>query len=327
MILKNEFLEVEITEFGASIVSIKVPDKNGEIIDVVLGYDNLESYKKQDKYIGTTIGRSSSRIADGLIKINGKQYKLNCNERNIHSNGGMQGFDKKFWQGAKGENTVSFNYLSKDGEENYPGNLNVNLTYTLKKNALFINYKAVSDKDTVCNLTNHSYFNLNGKGDILAQEVQIFADYFMENDENSLTTGKIIPVENTPMDFRKPKKIGADIKSNYYQVKYANGFDNNWVVKDYNGRIKKAARAFSKKSGIELVVQSNLPGVQFYSGNFLDGAAAGKNNVPIKNHSGFCLKCHYLPNTSSNKNFPLPILRAGEVYDKTIKYKFKHLYS
>ena len=326
MILKNEFLEVEVTEFGASIVSIKIPDKNGKIIDVVLGYDNLENYKKQDKYIGATIGRCCNRIADGLIKINGKKYKLNCNEGNKHLHGGFKGFDKKFWQGTKEENTVSFNYYSKDGEENYPGNLNVKVTYTLIKNTLIINYKAICDKDTVCNLTNHTYFNLNGEGNILDNEVQIFADYFTENNTQSLSTGKILPVENTPMDFRKPKAIGADINSSYYQIQYANGFDNNWIVKNFNGRIKKTARAFSRQSGIELVVPSNLPGVQFYSGNFLAGAPNGKNNSIIKNHSGFCLECQYFPNAFANKNFPQPILRAGEVYNKTIKYKFKHLY-
>ena len=325
MILKNEFLEVEVTEYGASIISIKVPDKNGRMIDVVLGFDSLKDYKNQDKYIGATVGRCCNRIANGIIKINNKQYQLTCNEGQNHLHGGFQGFNKKFWQGVKGENTVDFHYLSKDGEENYPGNLNVNVTYTLIKNALFIHYKAVSDKDTVCNLTNHTYFNLNGCGDVLDQEVQIFADYFTENDTNSLPTGKIIPVENTPMDFRKPKKIGEDITTDYYQIKYANGFDNNWVVKDFNGRIKKVARAFSKQSGIELVVQSNMPGVQFYSGNFLDGAPIGKNGIPIKNHSGFCLESQYFPNAFANKNFPQPILRAGEVYDKTIKYKFKHL--
>ena len=327
MILKNNFLEVEVTEFGASILSIKIPDKNGEIIDVVLGFDNLKDYKKQDKYIGATVGRCCNRIANGMVKIDNKQYQLNCNEGKNHLHGGFSGFDKKFWQGTKGENTVNFHYLSKDGEENYPGDLDVNITYTLIKNALYIHYKAISNQDTVCNLTNHTYFNLNGFGNVLDQEVQIFSDYFTENDTNSLPTGKIIPVENTPMDFRKPKKIGKDIKNKYYQIKYANGFDNNWVIKDFNGRIKKAARAFSKQSGIELVVQTNLPGIQFYSGNFLDGAPIGKNSTPIKNHSGFCLECQYFPNAFANKNFPLPILRAGEVYDKTIKYKFKHLCS
>ena len=323
MILKNEFLEVEITEYGASVVSIKVPDRNGKMVDVVLGYDDLMSYKRQDKYIGATIGRCCNRIANGLININGQKYTLKCNEGKNHLHGGFHGSDKKFWQGTKGDNTVNFVYHSKDGEENYPGNLNVTLTYTLKKQALYINYKAVSDKDTVCNLTNHTYFNLNGGGDILDNEVLIFADYFTENDANSLTTGKILPVENTPMDFRKPKKIGDDINSDYYQIKYANGFDNNWVIKDYNGRIKKAARAFSKKTGIELTVQTNLPGIQFYSGNYLDGAGLGKNNIPIKKYSGFCLECQYFPNAFANKNFPLPVLHAGELYDKTIKYKFK----
>ena len=218
---------------------------------------------------------------------------------------------------------MSFRYLSKDGEENYPGNLNVNINYSLKKNSLVIHYQAVSDKDTVCNLTNNTYFNLNGQGDILDQEMQIFADYFTENNQEIIPTGKIISVENTPMDFRKPKKIKDNINSQYYQIKYADGFDNNWIVKNFNGRIKKAARVFSRKTGIELTVQTNLPVIQFYSGNHLNGAPNGKKNSPIKNHSGFCLECQYFPNAFANKNFKPPILHAGEVYDKTIKYKFK----
>lgn len=322
MILKNNYLEVEISEFGASIISIKTPDRHGKIVDVVLGYDDIEKYKRQTKYIGATVGRCCNRIKNGLIEIDGTKYQLNCNDSKNHLHGGDIGFDKKIWNSKEIENGVELNYISEDGEENYPGQLDVKVTYTLKENSLVINYKATTNKTTICNLTNHTYFNLNGYGNILQHQVQILADYFTENNQESIPTGKIIPVENTPMDFRNPQYIEKDINNEYYQIQYAKGFDNNWVLNNYNGEIRKIATAYSKLSGIELVVSTDLPGLQFYSGNFLDGAENGKNNIPIKNHSGFCLECQYFPDAFNHKNFPQPVLRVGEVYNKTIEYKF-----
>lgn len=322
MILKNNYLEVEISEFGASIISIKTPDRHGKIVDVVLGYDDIEKYKRQTKYIGATVGRCCNRIKNGLIDIDGTKYQLNCNDGKNHLHGGDIGFDKKIWNSKEIENGVELNYISEDGEENYPGQLDVKVTYTLKENSLVINYKATTNKTTTCNLTNHTYFNLNGYGNILQHQVQILADYFTENNQESIPTGKIIPVENTPMDFRNPQYIEKDINNEYYQIKYAKGFDNNWVLNNYNGEIRKIATAYSELSGIELEVSTDLPGIQFYSGNFLDGAENGKNNIPIKNHSGFCLECQYFPDAFNHKNFPQPVLRVGEVYNKTIEYKF-----
>ena len=322
MILKNNYLEVEISEFGASIISIKTPDRHGKIVDVVLGYDDIEKYKRQTKYIGATVGRCCNRIKNGLIEIDGTKYQLNCNDSKNHLHGGDIGFDKKIWNSKEIENGVELNYISEDGEENYPGQLDVKVTYTLKENSLVINYKATTNKTTTCNLTNHTYFNLNGYGNILQHQVQILADYFTENNQESIPTGKIIPVENTPMDFRNPQYIEKDINNEYYQIKYAKGFDNNWVLNNYNGEIRKIATAYSELSGIELEVSTDLPGLQFYSGNFLDGAENGKNNIPIKNHSGFCLECQYFPDAFNHKNFPQPVLRVGEVYNKTIEYKF-----
>ena len=322
MILKNDYLEIEISELGASIISIKTPNKNGEIIDVVLGYDDIEKYKRQTKYIGATVGRCCNRIKNGLIEIDGTQYQLNCNDSKNHLHGGNIGFDKKIWNSKEIENGVELNYISEDGEENYPGELHVKVTYTLKDNSLIINYKATTNKTTVCNLTNHTYFNLNGYGNILQHQVQILADYFTENNQESIPTGKIIPVENTPMDFRNPQYIEKDINNEYYQIQYAKGFDNNWVLNNYNGEIRKIATAYSELSGIELEVSTDLPGLQFYSGNFLDGAENGKNNIPIKNHSGFCLECQYFPNAFANDNFEKPILKSDELYNKNIIYKF-----
>lgn len=322
MILKNNYLEVEISEFGASIISIKTPNNKGEVVDVVLGYDDIEKYKRQTKYIGATVGRCCNRIKNGLIEIDGTKYQLNCNDGKNHLHGGDIGFDKKIWNSKEIENGVELNYISEDGEENYPGQLDVKVTYTLKENSLVINYKATTNKTTICNLTNHTYFNLNGYGNILQHQVQILADYFTENNQESIPTGKIIPVENTPMDFRNPQYIEKDINNEYYQIKYAKGFDNNWVLNNYNGEIRKIATTYSELSGIELEVSTDLPGIQFYSGNFLDGAENGKNNIPIKNHSGFCLECQYFPDAFNHKNFPQPVLRVGEVYNKTIEYKF-----
>lgn len=322
MILKNNYLEVEISEFGASIISIKTPDRHGKIVDVVLGYDDIEKYKRQTKYIGATVGRCCNRIKNGLIEIDGTKYQLNCNDSKNHLHGGDIGFDKKIWNSKEIENGVELTYISEDGEENYPGQLDAKVTYTLKENSLVINYKATTNKTTICNLTNHTYFNLNGYGNILQHQVQILADYFTENNQESIPTGKIIPVENTPMDFRNPQYIEKDINNEYYQIKYAKGFDNNWVLNNYNGEIRKIATAYSELSGIELEVSTDLPGLQFYSGNFLDGAENGKNNIPIKNHSGFCLECQYFPNAFANDNFEKPILKSSELYNKNIIYKF-----
>ncbi len=326
MILKNDFLEVELSEYGATIVSIIVEDKYGKKTDVVLGYDTLDKYKRQTKYIGATVGRCCNRIKNGKIKVKNKIYQLNCNDGENHLHGGNIGFDKKFWQSNRTDNSVEFFYHSPDGEENYPGNLNITVTYTLKNNSLIINHYAITDKETICNLTNHTYFNLNGKGDVLGQKVQIFSNNYTENDKYSIPTGNINSVTNTVMDFRRPKAIGKDINSDFYQVKNSKGFDNNWIIKNFNGEIKKAARAFSEESGIELEIYTNLPGIQFYSGNYLNGAEVGKYGIPIKNHSGFCLECQHFPNLLAYKNFPQPYLKAGEVYDKTIEYRFKHLY-
>ena len=322
MILKNNYLEVEISEFGASIISIKTSNNKGEVVDVVLGYDDIEKYKRQTKYIGATVGRCCNRIKNGLIEIDGTKYQLNCNDSKNHLHGGDIGFDKKIWNSKEIENGVELNYISEDGEENYPGQLDVKVTYTLKENSLVINYKATTNKTTICNLTNHTYFNLNGYGNILQHQVQILADYFTENNQESIPTGKIIPVENTPMDFRNPQYIEKDINNEYYQIQYAKGFDNNWVLNNYNGEIRKVATAYSELSGIELEVSTDLPGLQFYSGNFLDGAENGKNNVPIKNHSGFCMECQYFPNAFANDNFEKPILKSSELYNKNIIYKF-----
>lgn len=322
--LKGNDIVVKLSEYGANIISIKVPDKDGLMKDVVLGYDSLAAYENQDKYIGATVGRCCNRIKYGEFELEGEKFPLFCNDGKNHLHGGRIGFDKKVWKSEVITNGIKFFYHSPDSEEGYPGNLDVEVIYTLKDKTLNINYIATCDKDTICSLTNHSYFNLSGfdSGNVLQQKVQILADSFTENDEYSIPTGQIISVENTPMDFRQLKSIGNDINSEYYQIKFANGFDNNWCIKDYDDKLRKAAYAISEQSGICLEVLTDMPGVQFYSGNFLDGAQSGKNNSQIKNHYGFCLECQNFPDAVHHKNFPQPVLRLGEIYNKTIQYRF-----
>ncbi|MBS4759402.1 MAG: galactose mutarotase [Clostridium sp.] len=320
-------MSVAITNFGATIVSAIVPDKNNKKIDVVLGYDDLEKYETQDKYLGATVGRCANRIEDAQIIIDGKSYSLNKNDGRNHLHGGSSGFDKKIWTPSiEDSNNLKFSYKSHDNEEYYPGSLETTVTYSLEDdlNILKIHYEAVSDKDTVCNLTNHSYFNLNGyaSGDILEQYVQIFSDFYTENTKEALPDGKICSVVGTPMDFRLPKRIGQDINHSFEQIQFAHGFDNNWVVNNYNKKLQKVASAFSEQSGIRLDVYTDLPGIQFYSGNYLNGSSRGKNNTVIDSRFGFCLECQYFPNAFKHGNFEKPVLKAGEKYDKTIIYSF-----
>ena len=320
--MQNSQISVELTNYGASVLSIRVPDKDGKMTDVVLGYKNLEDYIKSDKFLGATVGRIANRIEDGLVKIGDEIIQLSQNEGSNHIHGGFSGLNKKVWNFKQIDNGIEFSYLSHNGEEGYPGNLQIKVTYTIEVSTLKINYKAQSDKDTVFNPTNHTYFNLDGKGDVLEQYVKINSDYYTENDENSLPNGKICSVENTPMDFRNFKKIGDDIECDFEQIKFGKGFDNNWVVKDYDSGIKSVAQAYSEESGIKLEVLTDLPGVQFYSGNYLDTEFESRNDIKIDKRCGFCLECQYFPNSFKHDNFLKPIRKAGEIFNKNIIYKF-----
>lgn len=321
-LLKNSKIEVELTNYGASVLSIKVPDKSGQMRDVVLEYKSIEDYIKSDKFLGATVGRSANRIQDGIAKIDDKIIQLSQNDGKNHIHGGFSGLNKKVWDFEQFENGIRFTYLSPDEDEGYPGNLQIEVSYKIENSALKINYRAKSDKDTILNPTNHTYFNLDGDGDIYAQYVQINSDFYTENDENSLPNGKICPVENTPMDFRKFKKIGDDIESDFEQIKFGKGFDNNWVVRDYDRKIKSVAKAYSSKTGINLEVLTDLPGVQFYSGNYLDREFESGNSIEIDKRCGFCLECQYFPNAFKYENFIKPILKSNEIFDKNIVYKF-----
>ena len=322
-------MKVQITNYGGTVVSINFPDKDGIIRDVVLGYDNLEGYLKGDKYLGALIGRCGNRIEHGKFSINGEEYTLAINNGNNHNHGGLKAFDKVVWDAelCKGrEDILKLSYLSKDGEEGYPGNLKVEVTYEVtENNELKIDYKAVTDKDTVVNLTNHSYFNLSGvpsKESALAHKLMINSDTFTANNAESIPTGEIREVSSTPMDFREFKEIGKDIEEDYDQLKFARGYDHNWLINNGEGRLRKAATLFSEESGIAMDTYTTTPGVQLYTSNFLDGTDIGKNNIKYDMRSGICLETQFVPNAINNDKFESTLLKVGDVYDQTTIYKF-----
>lgn len=316
---------VEITNYGATIVSIKVPDKNGKVDDVVLGYDTLSEYLKQDMHVGATIGRHANRIEGSVIEINGFEYKLTKNEGENQLHGGINGFDRCLWNAEiKDENTLELTYFSKDLEEGFPGNLNVKVTFTLTEdNELVIGYYGNSDKDTVVNLTNHSYFNLQGQGsgDILKHQLYINADSFTVNDSHSLPTGEIRKVFDTPMDFTKMKEVGQDINVDYAQLDYGKGYDHNYVINDYDKSLKKAAEVYEKTSGRVLEVLTTMPGIQLYTGNYIP-KSSGMHNAKYDARCALCLETQYFPNSLKHKNFPSPILKANEEYKHITVFKF-----
>jgi aldose 1-epimerase len=330
--LKNsKGMTAEISTYGGTIVSIMVPDKTGKFQDVMLGYDTLDGYLKGTKFYGALIGRFGNRIQYGKFTLNGKEYQLAQNDGENHLHGGPKGFDKVVWnaQVVEGEtNNLELSYLSPDGEEGYPGNLTVKVNYVLTEdNALEINYSATTDADTILNLTNHAYFNLSGhsSGDVLKQKLMLNADKFTVNDKYSIPTGEIKEVAGTPMDFRTLTPIGTNIASDYEQIVFGNGFDHNWVLNTNGSASTKAAQAIAEDTGIVMDVYTTTPGVQFYSGNFIDGAETGKENTVYQIRNGFCLETQFFPNSINCSNFASPILKAGEEYKHKTIYKFSTL--
>jgi aldose 1-epimerase len=328
--LKNsKGMTAEITNYGGIIVSLRVPDKNGNFEDVVLGHDKLENYMRKGPYFGAVIGRHGNRIEGASFEINGVEYNLTKNEGENQLHGGITGFDKALWQAEvvnnEGKESLELSYLSKDGEEGYPGNLKVKVTYSVTEdNELKIDYYGVSDKDTVVNLTNHSYFNLSGhsSGDILGHKVMINADNFTPADKESLPTGEIREVKGTPMDFTALTTVGKNIDSDYDQIVFGGGYDHNWILNVSGKAPEKAAEVVDEKSGRVMEVYTTKPGVQFYTANFLDGTDVGKGGAVYNKRNGLCLETQYFPNSMKHKNFPSPILRAGEEYKHITIYKF-----
>ncbi len=326
--LKNSHgLEIEAMNYGGIIAAIRVPDRNGKMADVVLGHERMDDYVPNPPYFGAIVGRYANRIANGMFILDGRIYTLPKNDGPNTLHGGIQRtFDKVVWDAAplNGKTGVEFTYLSKDGEEGFPGNLKVKVTYTLNdSNELIINYEATTDKDTPINLSNHSYFNLKGEGDgdILNHEIMINADRFTPVNQNLIPTGELRPVKGTPLDFTKPTRIGDHIEDNYDQLKLAHGYDHNFVINRHGNGIVLAARAYEPTTGRVLEVSTTQPGVQFYTGNFLDGTITGHGHV-YKRRYGFCLETQHFPDSPNHPSFPSTILRPGETFHQTTIFRF-----
>lgn len=323
----NSGMEISVTDYGASLVSVIVPDKEGKMIDVALGYDTVTGYERQFQCLGSVIGRCCNRIEKAKFKIGDTKYKVTKNFGPHHIHGGRRGFHRIMWSFKEIDNGMEFSYKSQDGEEGYPGNLDISIRYIVENgNTLVLEYDGISDKDTICNITNHVYFNLNGynSGNVYEHYLQLNSEEFTEANKYAFPNGNILPVKETPMDFRKFKTIGEDINSNYNQIKWNGGFDNNYLIKDYDGSdiLKLCAVSYSEKSGIKMTVKTTMPGVQFYTGNCLTGAYIGKNGHEMTNHDGFCLETQFFPNAMAHDNFIKPILKAGEKYHHVTSYEF-----
>ncbi|HOW09728.1 MAG TPA: aldose epimerase family protein [Bacteroidales bacterium] len=325
--LKNHNgVAVRITNYGAIIVSIVVPDRKGNFADIVQGYDTIREYiEGNSPYMGAICGRCANRIAGGRFELNGKQYSLAVNNGPNHLHGGITGFSKVVWDVLNANSSqVQLEYVSKDGEENYPGNLRVSVTYTLTEDdELRIGYRAVTDKPTVVNLAGHSYFNLagEGSGSIYDQELMINARFFTPIDETSVPTGEILSVKGTPMDFTSPKKIGAEIDSDYEQLRFGAGYDHNFVLDHPTGVTGLAAAAFDPASGRVLEVYTTQPGLQLYTANWIDNEK-GKGGKRYGRRWAFCLETQHFADAVNKPHFPSAILNPGEEYRHNCIYKF-----
>lgn len=323
-------MEMKVATYGGIVTSLKLPDKNGHLTDVVLGYNKLESYLNNNPYFGSIIGRYGNRIGQAKFTLGGIEYRVSPNDGRNCLHGGFKGFDKVVWSAEPhtGPDNVSLemHYLSKDGEEGFPGDLEVTVIYTLTNKDMFrIDYKATTDKPTVVNLTHHSYWNLAGEssGDILHHLLMLNADSFTPVDDKLIPTGEIVPVEGTPMDFRSPTPIGERIDADYPQLKAAGGYDHNWILnKSEQDTLTLAATVYEPGSGRYMEVLTTEPGIQFYSGNFLDGSLIGKSGKAYEFRSGFCLETQHYPDSPNQPDFPSVVLRPGETYHSTTIYKF-----
>jgi len=325
--------EARILDYGGILVSLKMPDRTGKLADVILGFDNLEGYLQDKSYLGALVGRYGNRIALGKFSLGGVTYTLAKNNGVNTLHGGDVGFNRKMWGAhdvtGSGDPSLELTYVSKAGEEGYPGTLSVKVVYTLTAdNALKIDYSATTDAETVVNLTNHAYFNLagQGEGDVLQHEVKIVADRYTPVNDALIPTGELAPVKGTPFDFQTATPIGARIGQDNQQLKYGHGYDHNWVLSGHEGNASTepslAAEVYEPKSGRVLQVLTTEPGVQFYTGNFLDGTAHGKGGKVYNQRYGFCLETQHFPDSPNHPNFPSTVLKTGQTYRTTTIYKF-----
>ncbi len=322
-------MEAKIITFGGIVYSLKVPDRNGKLEDVVLGFDSVSGYVRNHDYFGALIGRYGNRIAKGKFTLDGKDYALATNNGPNHLHGGRFGFDQRVWEVGEAESvpgkSLALQYTSKDEEEGYPGTLTAKVRYAVTdSNELLIEYEAVTDKPTIVNLTQHSYFNLSGQGngDILGHELTIVADRFTPVDSTLIPTGELQPVEGTPMDFRIPVVIGARINQKVEQLIRGGGYDHNWVLTRKNSTLALAASLHDPTTGRVMNVWTTEPGLQFYSGNFLNGSAIGKGGKAYNYRFGLCLETQHFPDSPNQRQFPSTVLRPGERYSTTTVYRF-----
>lgn len=315
-------MTAKISDFGGVMVSLFVKDKTGNYRDVVMGYDTLAEYENNPAYVGALIGRCASRIKDGKFNLDGKDYQLDKNDNTNHLHGGFEGFNKKLWNAEQiSASCLKLTLFSPEGDQKYPGNLVVCVEYEITEdNTLCITYRGMSDQKTIFNMTHHAYINLGGQDadTILDHYLRIDADTFVEIDENMSVTGEVMAVEETPLDFRNPKKIGKDINADNEQVRLAGGYDHNYVL---NGG-GAAAEAYCEATGIEMKVYTDLPGMQLYTGNFLDESVLMKGGCSANKHRAFCLETQYFPDAVNHCNFPSPVIEAGECKEYTTRFVF-----
>ncbi len=317
---------LQVITYGGIITSLQVPDREGKPVDVVLGFDSLAAYEARNPFFGALVGRYGNRIANGKFTLDGTTYELARNNNGNHIHGGVKGFDKVIWKVEENSvdngATLKLSYRSADMEEGYPGNLDVEVVYTLtNSNALQVDYRATTDKKTIVNLTQHTYFNLNGgRANVLDHELSLNADSIVPVDQALIPTGGLMPVENTPFDFRTPVKIGERINEEHEQLRVGKGYDHCWVI---NGKgIKPTAEVYDSLSGIGMMVYTTEPGVQLYTGNFLDGSLTGKNGVIYHQRAGFCLETQHFPDSPNRSDFPSVVLSPEEVYTSQTVYQF-----
>jgi len=328
--LTNESgMRADIITYGAIVTNLFVKDRTGTLADVVLGYDSLQAYVKDRAYFGSIVGRYGNRIGKGKFSLDGKEYQLTVNDGQNHLHGGIAGFNKVIWDAepieGKDGPSLKLTYSSKDGEEGYPGAVTITVKYTLtNENALEIRYEGKTDKPTIFNPTHHSYFNLSGSptNTILNHQLMIAADSTTPIRIGLIPTGTIVSVANTPMDFRTLTPIGAHIGDKDEQLSLARGYDHNWVLRDYNKQIRKVAEVVEPTTGRVMTLFTDQPGLQFYTGNFLDGSAKGKNGIAYQFRTGLCLEAQCYPDSPNNPTFPSAVLRPGEVYHQTTIYQF-----
>ena len=320
-------MQCEIITFGAALRSLTVPDRDGNSVDVLLGFDHLEDYVERNAHLGAVVGRFANRIGGAEFELNGVRYPLCPNDHEVnHLHGGPGGFGRQVWTvDALAEDSATLSLYSPDGQAGYPGAMKVTVTYTLTADALRLSYRAESSKDTLCNLTNHAYFNLAGHGNglITNQTIRLFSDAYTPTDPLSIPTGEIADVTGTPMDLREPTVIGAHIDDDFQQLQWAGGYDHNFVVRGTPGTLRPAAEVHSDATGITMTAETDQPAIQFYAGNYLGNTAPGKGGVAYPRRAGFCLETQVYPDAPHHPNFPSALLRAGEEYRHETVYRFE----